>query len=493
MTYKKLFTKLAGSDNKGVISTSIAPATQSTLLPHQSRIVRRITDPETKGLLLWHGLGSGKTRSSIEALKALKPETASVVVPAALMDNYKKELDKWYPDYKKNTKLDLISQQNLAKSDDASLSKDLIIVDEAHRARNLKSKLFKNLLNATKDAKKVLLLSGTPVYNNPSDLTSPISLIQGERKGVTGNTRGFEHNFLSDSILNNKRVLKNKAQLQEILSKYVDYYGGSKTNFPDVSNEAYRVPMTARQKELFVAAISKMDPRTKLILQSQLRPGKRDLSKLLPFFSGLRALANTNAGMELNPLLEDDPKIDKAFNLLTKGLKKDPNFKAIVYSNYLNSGIHAYAKHLKENKIPYGEFSGVMNKNVRDDLVKQYNKNKLKVLLLSSAGGEGLDLKNTKLVQILEPHYNNEKLDQVIGRAIRYKSHEGLPPEERKVTIQQFLADAGMDRRGRPIKSVDDWLYDMSQRKTELNKQVKELAAKMREPTFREKLKYMLI
>lgn len=67
------------------------------LLEHQSRIVNRMLDPETKGLLLWHGLGSGKTRSSIETLKALHPQTASVVVPAALKDNYEKELEKWYP------------------------------------------------------------------------------------------------------------------------------------------------------------------------------------------------------------------------------------------------------------------------------------------------------------------------------------------------------------------------------------------------------------
>ena len=58
------------------------------------------------------------------------------------------------------------------------------------------------------------------------------------------------------------------------------------------------------------------------------------------------------------------------------------------------------------------------------------------LLLASGAGSEGLDLKGTRLMQLLEPHWNESRLDQVIGRGIRYRSHEGLPPEDRngKVT-----------------------------------------------------------
>ena len=65
------------------------------LLPHQQRVVDRILQPDQHGLILWHGLGSGKTRSSIEALKALNPKNPFVVLPKALEENYYKELDKW--------------------------------------------------------------------------------------------------------------------------------------------------------------------------------------------------------------------------------------------------------------------------------------------------------------------------------------------------------------------------------------------------------------
>lgn len=250
--------------------------------------------------------------------------------------------------------------------------------------------------------------------------------------------------------------------------------------------------MSARQKDLYLTAINKSDRKTRKTLNKSLSSNKKDLSKLLPFFSGLRALANTNQGIEQDISLIEDPKINKAFNLLNKAMEKDPNFKGIVYSNYLDNGIHSYAKHLDEHNIPYGEFSGDMGKKVRDNLVREYNKNKLKVLLLSSAGGEGLDLKNTKLVQLLEPHFNNEKLDQVIGRAIRYKSHASLPPEERKVLIQEFLSDTIKDKNGKNIKSVDEYLYDMAKGKKDLNKQVEDLMKDNMKPSFLNKLRSLV-
>ena len=59
-------------------------------------------------------------------------------------------------------------------------------------------------------------------------------------------------------------------------------------------------------------------------------------------------------------------------------------------------------------------------------IVNNYNEGKYKVLLLSSAGSESLDLKNTRQIHIMEPYWNEGKIIQVIGRAIRYKSHDAF-------------------------------------------------------------------
>ena len=61
------------------------------------------------------------------------------------------------------------------------------------------------------------------------------------------------------------------------------------------------------------------------------------------------------------------------------------------------------------------------------------------VMLLSKAGCEGLDLKGVRDVVLLEPHFHTERIKQVVGRAVRFRSHSHLPPKERHVTIHHLL------------------------------------------------------
>lgn len=61
----------------------------------------------------------------------------------------------------------------------------------------------------------------------------------------------------------------------------------------------------------------------------------------------------------------------------------------------------------------------------------------IKVLMITAAGAEGINLRNTRYVHITEPYWNNTRIEQVIGRARRICSHEQLPEELR--TIQVFL------------------------------------------------------
>jgi len=59
--------------------------------------------------------------------------------------------------------------------------------------------------------------------------------------------------------------------------------------------------------------------------------------------------------------------------------------------------------------------------------------------MATSAGAEGLDLKNIRQVLIMEPHWNEVKIKQVIGRAIRRDSHKDLPKDERNVDVLDFI------------------------------------------------------
>ena len=60
---------------------------------------------------------------------------------------------------------------------------------------------------------------------------------------------------------------------------------------------------------------------------------------------------------------------------------------------------------------------------------------KIKVVLISQAGSEGLDFKAIRQVHILEPWYNVNRIEQIIGRAVRNFSHKDLPFSKRNVQI----------------------------------------------------------
>ena len=62
----------------------------------------------------------------------------------------------------------------------------------------------------------------------------------------------------------------------------------------------------------------------------------------------------------------------------------------------------------------------------------------VKIALISKAGSEGLDFKFIRQVHILEPWYTTNRIEQIIGRAVRNFSHKDLPFEKRNVQIYMY-------------------------------------------------------
>ena len=71
------------------------------------------------------------------------------------------------------------------------------------------------------------------------------------------------------------------------------------------------------------------------------------------------------------------------------------------------------------------------------NLTDEDNKNgeKIKIVIISMTGSEGIDFKNLRQVHILEPWYNLSLIEQIIGRAVRTCSHKQLPFKDRNVEI----------------------------------------------------------
>jgi hypothetical protein len=62
-----------------------------------------------------------------------------------------------------------------------------------------------------------------------------------------------------------------------------------------------------------------------------------------------------------------------------------------------------------------------------------------RVFMITQSGAEGISLFNTRQVHIMEPYWNNVRLHQVIGRAIRTCSHMNLPWDERVVDVFTYV------------------------------------------------------
>lgn len=160
----------------------------------------------------------------------------------------------------------------------------------------------------------------------------------------------------------------------------------------------------------------------------------------------------------------------------------------LVYSQYLEAGLvpvalaleeHGYQRASKKNtnlfretntssnKGSYAMITGDLkySKSNKDELYiinseSNLHGNKCKVVLISQAGSEGLDFKNLRQVHVLEPWYNLNRIDQIVGRAIRNCSHKQLPLKKRNCQI--FLHASILDN---DEESIDLMMYRMAEQK----------------------------
>jgi len=86
---------------------------------------------------------------------------------------------------------------------------------------------------------------------------------------------------------------------------------------------------------------------------------------------------------------------------------------------------------------------------------------KIKVVLISQAGSEGLDFKAIRQVHILEPWYNVNRIEQIIGRGVRNFSHKDIPFYKRNVQI--FLY--GTILKNAEEEAADLYVYRISELK----------------------------
>lgn len=443
------------------------------LQSHQERVKKKLD--RSGGVLVFHGLGSGKTLTSLAATQGQKTD---VVVPAALRTNYAKEVKLHTTGHKPN----VMSYEKAVKTPPSG---EALVIDEAHALGDSTSKRTQALLASAPHYKKRLLLTGTPIRNHPHEIAPLLRIARGDKKIPLDRT-AFNDMFIREVRKNpgllarwfqgatpsTYHEMKNRGAFADLARGHVDYHATSKEHFPSVGHEVVEIPMNKEQEDYYKFVMDKAPLALRYKIKRGLPPTKTEAKSLNAFLTGARQVANSTAPYGGKTVA---PKIQTAVSRLTKAHAEDPNFKALVYSNFLDAGVKAYAKHLDATHIPYGIFSGELSDKKRKQMVSDYNSGKIKALLISGAGSQGLDLKGTKLVQLLEPHWNDARMEQAAGRAIRYKSHAHLPENERHVKVEHYhstVAPGMFDRlRGKKDMSVDQYLDMLSKDKEKLNSQ----------------------
>ena len=100
-----------------------------------------------------------------------------------------------------------------------------------------------------------------------------------------------------------------------------------------------------------------------------------------------------------------------------------------------------------------------------------------RVFMITQSGAEGISLFNTRQVHIMEPYWNNVRLQQVIGRAIRLCSHMNLPWDDRVVDVFTYLSVFSPQQKAEGSKTLmmmdkamttDQMIFDIATKKQKL-------------------------
>ena len=142
----------------------------------------------------------------------------------------------------------------------------------------------------------------------------------------------------------------------------------------------------------------------------------------VPMALALESLGFTRFGTKTSNLFKTPPhKSIDAKTFLTKDEMENPDdFTPATYTMITGE------KALSPDKV-------FDLKNLTDEDNK--NGEKIKIVIISMTGSEGIDFKNLRQVHILEPWYNLSLIEQIIGRAVRTCSHKQLPFKDRNVEI----------------------------------------------------------
>jgi superfamily II DNA or RNA helicase len=443
---------------------------------------------------------SQKERETLEKLHPSNKEYKDI------MKKSDDRINKNYKIYSYNKFVDLV------ESKDMNLSNSILIIDEVQNMVSESGKYYEILYDAIHKAPstlRVVLLSATPMFDKPIEFALTMNLMRIPVEFPTGVE--FEKQFIrcqyDKKTGKTYHSAKNLDLFKDMIKGYVSYFRGAPPYvFPESNIKYVKCEMSDFQHRSYLAVLES-EERSKNKEKSRRKQAFKEGSILdLPnnFFIGARIISNvafpnkdinedgfdsfTGNHMSLRRLCNYSAKFLKILKHIMRSTGP-----VIIYSNFKEYGglkslakileYHGYSDYTKygEGQVRYASWTSDIKMQTREEIKAvfnqkaNYNGSKLRIILLSPSGKEGLSLRNVRQIHILEPYWNWSRMLQIIGRGIRYCSHKDLPEEKRKVNVYIYLST----HKNEP-ETIDQYIAKMAQKKNrliqEFEKAIKEAA-----------------
>ncbi|UOE54380.1 DEAD/DEAH box helicase [Cytobacillus oceanisediminis] len=406
-----------------------------TPLPHQLEVARQVVESMNGKAILADEVGLGKT---IEAGLILKEymirglvKKVLILVPASLVSQWAMELNSKFfipavaqrKSYVWEQCDVVVSSIDTAKRNPHrdiiySLDYDLIIIDEAHKLKNNKTKNYEFVQNLKK--KFCLLLTATPIQNRISEIFNLVSLL---KPGHLGNESAFYENYKKDS-----RSLNDDAHLKELVNKVMIRNRRADTGIEWTKRHVETIPIEFSQaeRELY-EAVTELRGEGDWVSSSQFSVMtlqreacssreavyftlqnmlKRQEQPSIAFQEQIQCLIKKVEAVQQNS------KAQKALELI-----QTINDKVIIFTEYRATQMYLQW-FLKQYGITSVPFRGGFKRGKKDWMRELFQK-KAQVLIATEAGGEGINLQFCNHIINFDLPWNPMRLEQRIGRIHR--------------------------------------------------------------------------
>lgn len=487
--------------------------------PHQIDFAKSLGGmPDSGGILAAHGTGTGKTFTAVNAFEELKGQgrarRALVITPSGLRNNF---LEKGVQNFTTSKGVILNKPQEISEDNEYAvvsydafrrnpqayidkLKPDTLIADEVHRAGNPESKNYASLMLARRQIPRFMGLTGSVVQNDPREIIPMLNLTTGGKSEI-GSEGNFRKMYVSKSpstargIFGGKTYEENLVRTAMLKARvggsihYVEDLDASEK--PREIDQMVEVPMSSEQVGLYHMSMQGIDP----VIVNKIKAGlpvdkPKEMAMIFTRILRARQASNSlntvNPGMSAADAAERTPKIRKVLDDAMDHIQKTPDGQVVLYTNFVHGGVDVLQAGLKKRGIPFGVFAGQGVEGVTEDsrqqAVRDYLAGKSRAIIITGAGAEGLSLGNTTMVQLVDGHYNPERINQAKARGIRAGGLAHRAPEDRKVDVKMYVSTLPKTfwqtlTFQSPEKGVDQFVYSTADRKSRLNRQLRDVLA----------------